>query len=88
MVNINHIKKEINKALPIDDENRIKELERFNVLEKVDRVYEPGVRTPKLLKFYENIGKKATGFDIVKVNVLIGKYLNYDLPEPIGEKSR
>jgi len=76
--NINHIKKEINKGLPIDDENRIKELERFNVLKKVDRVYELGFRMPKLLKYYEGTGKKATGLDVVKVNVLIGKYLNYD----------
>jgi SAM-dependent methyltransferase len=57
---------------------RIKELKRFNVLKKVDRVYELGFRTPKLLKYYESIGKKATGFDIVKVNVLMGKYLNYN----------
>jgi len=76
--NINNIKEEINKGLPIDDENRIKELKRFNVLEKVDRVYELGFRIPKLLKYYEGIGKKATGLDVVKVNVLIGKYINYD----------
>lgn len=76
--NINSIKEEINNKLPIIDENRIEELKRFNILDKVDRIYELGFRTPKLLKYYESIGKKATGFDVVKVNVLIGKYLGYD----------
>ena len=48
------------------------------MLEKVERVYELGFRSPKLLKYYKNTGKEAVGYDIVKVNVLIGKYLNYD----------
>jgi SAM-dependent methyltransferase len=76
--NIDEIKGEINEELPVSDKGRIKELKHFNVLDKVNRVYELGFRTPSLLKYYESIGKKATGFDIVKVNVLIGKYLNYD----------
>ena len=48
------------------------------VLDEVDTVYELGFRWPRLLKHYQEAGKKAVGYDVVKLNVLIGQYLGYD----------
>tara|TARA_Y100000310_G_scaffold69246_1_gene64705 strand:+ start:693 stop:1526 length:834 start_codon:yes stop_codon:yes gene_type:complete len=48
------------------------------LLDEIETVYELGFRCPRLLKHYEKAGKRAVGFDVVKLNVLIGRHLGYE----------
>jgi hypothetical protein len=59
-------------AMKYDSKNKI------CVLDEVDTIYELGFRWPRLLKHYQEAGKKAIGYDVVKLNVLIGQHLGYD----------
>tara|TARA_R100000008_G_scaffold84941_2_gene73607 strand:- start:418 stop:1248 length:831 start_codon:yes stop_codon:yes gene_type:complete len=63
------------------------DLVRANELEKhlreipgleVASVAELGFRIPRLLKYYQQAGKKAVGYDVVNFNVLVGKQMGYD----------
>jgi|TARA_R110000824_G_scaffold107055_2_gene252932 hypothetical protein len=85
--NIDLVKKEMN--LPFDDREQFRldllstamkfgSKDELCVLDKVDTVYELGFRWPRLLKHYQQAGKKVIGYDVVKLNVLIGQYLGYD----------
>jgi len=44
----------------------------------IENVIELGFRAPRLLKYYRELGKTVEGIDVVKVNVLIAKYLGYN----------
>tara|TARA_R110002020_G_scaffold336964_1_gene552446 strand:+ start:733 stop:1485 length:753 start_codon:yes stop_codon:yes gene_type:complete len=76
--NISNAKKMIDAPLSADDQSRLEELKKFEILDKIDNVYELGFRCPKLLKLYEGMDKQAYGFDVVNINVLIGEYLGYN----------
>ena len=72
-------------AMKYDSKNKI------CVLDEVDTIYELGFRWPRLLKHYQEAGKKAIGYDVVKLNVLkilffvfnlkcFGVFVSFDMP--------
>ena len=66
---------------------RIKEIDQLIKEEIVKlpekaKMAELGFRIPKLIKYYqENYGMTGKGFDVVRVNVLVGKRLGYNVEE-------
>jgi len=66
---------------------RIEEIDEFIrkgmiKLPKNAKLAELGFRVPKLIKYYqENHGIAGKGFDVVRVNVLVGKKLGYNVEE-------